>query len=157
MKVIVLMGSDTDWVQAKEACHTLQKFKVDFESHILSAHRSPSDVIDFVKKCENPCIFICAAGKAAHLAGLVASHTSFPVIGIPVSGSPLNGIDSLLSTIQMPTGVPVATVAIDGGSNAAILAIQILALTDKELWNRLRNYRDELLEAVRMKAQFFPN
>jgi len=154
MKIAVLMGSDSDWFCVKECCEILKKFDINFAAHVLSAHRSPIDLVNYVHRCEEMgCgVFICAAGKAAHLAGVVAAHTTQPVIGIPLSGS-LGGFDSLLSTVQMPQGVPVATVAVDGGANAAILAIQMLSLTNNDLRAKLKDYRNSLLQAVRAKDQ----
>lgn len=154
MQVAVLMGSDSDWKVVKECCEVLKKFKINFEAHVLSAHRSPIDLINYLKHCEDMgCqVFVCAAGKAAHLAGVVASHTVQPVIAIPLSSSML-GLDSLLSTVQMPPGVPVATVAIDGGLNGAILAIQMLALTSGKLTEQLKEQRHLLLKTVREKDQ----
>lgn len=154
MQVAVIMGSDSDWLFAKECCEILKKFGINFEAHVLSAHRSPVDLVNYLQHCEKMgcSVFICAAGKAAHLAGVVASHTLQPVIGVPLSGS-VNGLDSLLSTVQMPSGVPVATVAIDGGVNAAILAIQMLALSNSGLRSQLKDHRNVLREAVRAKDQ----
>jgi 5-(carboxyamino)imidazole ribonucleotide mutase len=154
MQVAVLIGSDSDWPIVKECCETLKKFNIHFEAHVLSAHRSPIDLVNYVNHCEEKgcAIYICAAGKAAHLAGVVAAHTTHPVIGIPLSSS-LNGWDSLFSTVQMPPGVPVATVAIDGGLNGAILAVEMLALTSAELRMQLKDHRNALLQAVRAKDQ----
>lgn len=152
MQVVVLMGSDSDWSIVKDCCDVLKDFKITFEAHILSAHRSPDDLVTYVHQCiETGCkIFICAAGKAAHLAGTVAAHTSQPVIGIPLSSS-MNGLDSLLSTVQMPSGVPVCTTTIDGATNAAILAIQILSLYDNALKTKLREYKIKQVESMREK------
>jgi len=155
MQVAILMGSESDFGIVKDCATELKKFGVTFEAHVLSAHRSPIDLVNYVMHCEEMgCnVFICAAGKAAHLAGVVASHTTQPVIGIPLSGAALNGLDSLLSTVQMPMGVPVATVAIDGGQNAAILAVQILSLTNSGLRSQLKEYKKSLLDIVRAKDQ----
>lgn len=150
MQVTVMMGSDSDLRIIKEVCGLLTKFGVDFEAHIMSAHRTPNDLLDYIKHCESKgCrVYICAAGKAAHLAGITASHTIRPVIGIPISTS-FMGLDSLLSTSQMPNGVPVATVGVDSGANAALLALQILALLDEKIQKKLVEYREELANAVR--------
>lgn len=148
-KVVVIMGSEKDWYTVKSAIKTLKEFKVPFGVHVLSAHRSPDDLLACMKKAnEEGCkVYICAAGKAAHLAGVVAAHTIKPVIGLPIGGS-LNGLDSLFSTVQMPSGIPVATVAVDGAVNAAILAVEILALSDESLENKLKAYREELRSEV---------
>jgi 5-(carboxyamino)imidazole ribonucleotide mutase len=124
----------------------LEKFGVEHEAHVLSAHRTPDKVAAFVKGARDAGfgVLIAAAGLAAHLAGAVAANTTLPVIGIPLAGGALNGVDSLYSTVQMPTGIPVATVAINGAANAGILAVEILALGDDELTKRLADYREEL-------------
>jgi 5-(carboxyamino)imidazole ribonucleotide mutase len=155
MQVTVLMGSDSDWLIAKDACETLKKFGVAFEAHALSAHRSPIDLLNYVKHCEEMgCkVFICIAGRAAHLGGTVAAHTSQPVIGVPVGSNVLFGLDSVLSTVQMPPGVPVATVAIDGGQNAAILAVQMLAISDEGLRAKIKEHKTNLVQGVRKKDQ----
>jgi len=153
--VALVMGSDSDLKTVKEACAVLQSFGVPFEAHVLSAHKSPEDLLAFVRKAEQAGvrIFIAAAGGAAHLAGVVAAHTSRPVIGIPIQTSSLGGLDSLLSTVQMPGGVPVATMAIGpgGARNAGLLAIQILALADPSLAAKLQEYRTTQIEQVRQK------
>ncbi len=155
MQVAVLMGSDSDFPIAKEVCDILVRFGVNFDAHILSAHRTPHDLEDYIKHCESKgCrVYICAAGKAAHLAGVVASHTLKPVIGIPL-GTSLMGLDSLFSTIQMPKGVPVMTMGIDSGTNAAISAIQILALVDEKYFVQLKEYRAEIADGVRKHDRF---
>jgi 5-(carboxyamino)imidazole ribonucleotide mutase len=124
----------------------LEKFGVEHEAHVLSAHRTPDKVAAFVKGARDAGfgVLIAAAGLAAHLAGAVAANTTLPVIGIPLAGGALNGVDSLYSTVQMPTGIPVATVAINGAANAGILAVEILALGDEELTKKLAEYREEL-------------
>jgi 5-(carboxyamino)imidazole ribonucleotide mutase len=150
MLVTVLSGSNADFATVKEICEIFKRFGVEFDAHILSAHRSPVDLLEYVKHCEvKGCrVYVCAAGKAAHLAGVVASHTLKPVIGVPLSTS-LMGLDSLLSTSQMPKGVPVATVGVDAGENAALLALQILALDNKEILVKLQEYRTDLANLVR--------
>ena len=139
------MGSKTDWSKVRAATNVLEEFGVSFEVKVTSAHRTPKQTAEYVATVEkNGCkVFICAAGLAAHLAGAVAAHTTKPVIGIPVDGGPLNGFDALLSTVQMPGGVPVATVAIGsaGAKNAGYLAVQILALSDEKLASKLQDER----------------
>ncbi|HUQ40392.1 MAG TPA: 5-(carboxyamino)imidazole ribonucleotide mutase [Acidimicrobiales bacterium] len=143
MKVAILMGSKNDEPKLAKAGETLTRFGVEFEQHVLSAHRNPTEVVAFVEAARDNGIgaFICAAGMAAHLAGVVAAHTTLPVIGVPVSGGAINGVDALYSTVQMPPGIPVATVAIDGSMNAALLAIEIFALTDDVLTKKLEEFK----------------
>jgi 5-(carboxyamino)imidazole ribonucleotide mutase len=144
-KVAVLMGSASDQPKLAPALETLQSFGVDASEHVMSAHRTPERVSAFAGNArdEGYGVLICAAGMAAHLAGAVAAKTTLPVIGVPVSGGAIGGIDALYSTVQMPRGIPVATVAIDGAVNAALLAVEILAVTDDELAKRLAEYRAE--------------
>jgi len=153
--VSVIMGSDSDLDVMKETMHLLRKFDVPFEPKILSAHRSPKMTSDFANTAEKRGIkvIIAGAGGAAHLAGVVASHTTLPVIGVPMDTKALKGIDSLLSTVQMPSGVPVATVAIGtaGAKNAAILAVEILATNDRVLRKKLKAFKRELAVVVRKK------
>ena len=134
-KVAVLMGSDSDWPVVRAACAQLDAFGIPYEAHIMSAHRSPAQVAEFASYARKSGfgVIICAAGMAAHLAGAVAANTTLPVIGIPMKGGALDGLDALLATVQMPSGVPVATVALNGAKNAAVLAAQILAVEDKNL------------------------
>ena len=143
-KVAIIMGSDSDLPVVSKAADTLKQFGVPFELHIFSAHRTPEQARDFsVNARENGfgCI-IAAAGMAAHLAGAIAANTTLPVIGIPMKSKYLDGIDALLSTVQMPSGIPVATVAIDGAVNAALLSIEILSVSDDELAAKLKAKRD---------------
>ncbi len=142
-KVAIIMGSDSDLPVVEKAIDTLKEFEVPFEVHIYSAHRTPVEAREFsLSARENGFgAIIAAAGKAAHLAGAIAANTTLPVIGIPVKSSTLDGLDALLSTVQMPSGIPVATVAIDGAANAALLAIQILSVSDDELAEKLNNQR----------------
>lgn len=149
-KVAILMGSDSDLPVVKGAIQTLKDFGLSVEVHVMSAHRTPKQACDFsTNAIENGFgVIICAAGKAAHLAGIIAAHTTLPVIGLPIKSSTLDGLDALLSTVQMPKGVPVATVAIDGAENAAILAIQILAVYDKELQNKLETMKSNMLNEI---------
>ena len=145
--VAILMGSDSDAEQLKSCGEVLREFKIPFVAKVLSAHRTPKETTVFTEsaKEEGIRVFICAAGGAAHLAGVVAAHTDLPVIGVPIETFSLKGIDSLLSTVQMPAGIPVATMAIgSGGSkNAAFLAVRILALGDPKLEKALAHYKDQ--------------
>ncbi len=138
-KIGIVMGSDSDLPVVEKAMVTLEKFGVPFEVHVYSAHRTPVEAKDFAKNARTNDFgaIIAAAGKAAHLAGAIAANTTLPVIGIPVKSSTLDGLDALLSTVQMPAGIPVATVAIDGAENAALLAIQILSASDETLGEKL--------------------
>ncbi len=149
-KVAVIMGSDSDLPKVKPAIDKLKDFGVPYEVHIYSAHRTPKQSQEFSESARKNGfgVIIAAAGKAAHLAGAIAANTTLPVIGIPIKASALEGIDALLSTVQMPAGIPVATVAIDGAANAAILAIQMLALSDDELAEKLDNMRVIMTEEV---------
>ena len=142
-KVAIIMGSDSDLPVVKKAVDVLREYEVSFEVHVLSAHRTPEQAKTFASlAAENGFgVMIAAAGKAAHLAGAIAANTVLPVIGIPIKASVLDGMDALLSTVQMPAGIPVATVAIDGAANAALLAIQILAVNDAELTSKLLSAR----------------
>lgn len=142
-KVAVIMGSDSDLPVLKDTFAVLKDFGVQYEAHIMSAHRTPDRAGEFSKNAKDNGfgVVIAAAGKAAHLAGVLAAHTTLPVIGIPIKSSTLDGLDSLLSTVQMPKGIPVATVAIDGAGNAALLAIQMLALSDENLSEKLTLYK----------------
>lgn len=152
-KIAIIMGSDSDLPVVSKAMDTLKEFGVPFEVHVFSAHRTPVEAREFsLSARENGFgAIIAAAGKAAHLAGAIAANTTLPVIGIPVKSSTLDGLDALLSTVQMPGGIPVATVAIDGAQNAALLAIQILAVEDKALADKLDTVRAENAKAVLLK------
>ncbi len=143
-KIGIIMGSDSDLPIVEKAIHTLQEFSVPYEVHIFSAHRTPEEARQFAlnARANGFGAIIAAAGKAAHLAGAIAAATTIPVIGIPVKSSNLDGIDALLSTVQMPSGIPVATVAIDGSVNAALLSIQMLAIEDTTLAEKLQAKRD---------------
>ena len=149
-KIGIIMGSDSDLPVLKPAFEQLRKLEIPFEAHVYSAHRTPAEAANFAKNArENGFgVLICAAGKAAHLAGAFAAQTTLPVIGIPVKSSTLDGLDALLSTVQMPSGMPVATVAIDGSANAALLAAQILAVEDAELAEKLNDMRRAQHDAV---------
>jgi 5-(carboxyamino)imidazole ribonucleotide mutase len=145
MKVAVLMGSPNDKAKMAPAVETLGSFGVEVTEHVMSAHRTPAKVTAFAARArdEGYAAIICGAGMAAHLAGAVASQTTLPVIGVPLSGGAMGGVDALYSTVQMPRGMPVATVAVDGAANAGILAVEILAVTDDGLAKRLADFRSE--------------
>ncbi|MEE0930015.1 MAG: 5-(carboxyamino)imidazole ribonucleotide mutase [Acutalibacteraceae bacterium] len=149
-KVAVIMGSDSDFPVVSGAIKTLKEYGVPVEVHIMSAHRTPAQAVEFSSnaKANGFGVIIAAAGKAAHLAGVLAAHTTIPVIGIPVKSSTLDGLDALLATVQMPKGIPVATVAIDGADNAALLAIQMLALSDDSLSEKLDSLKAEMEAGV---------
>lgn len=149
-KVAVIMGSTSDLSTVEKAVKTLEEFDVPHETHVFSAHRTPEAAKDFAVNARKNGYgaIICAAGKAAHLAGAFAANTTLPVIGIPIKSSTLDGLDALLSTVQMPSGLPVATVAIDGAANAALLAIQILAVTDETLACKLEEQRKANTEKI---------
>lgn len=149
-KVAIIMGSDSDIPAVAPAKKRLEDLGVPVEAHIFSAHRTPEAAAEFSENARKNGFgaIIAAAGKAAHLAGALAAHTTLPVIGIPIKSSTLDGLDALLSTVQMPSGVPVATVAIDGADNAAILAAQILAVEDAPLAEKLQELKDEMKRAA---------
>lgn len=146
MKVAVMMGSASDMPKMQPAADTLARFWIEADVRVLSAHRNPAQVVELVSSArENGYVaFICGAGWAAHLAGVVAAHTTLPVVGVPISSSALNGVDALYSTVQMPKGIPVATVAIDGSANAALLVVQMLAIHDEDLQKQLADHRIEI-------------
>ena len=146
MKVAVLMGSASDNDKMAPAADTLARFGIEADVRVLSAHRNPTQVVELVSTArENGYVaFICGAGMAAHLAGVVAAHTTLPVVGVPLSGGALNGVDALYSTVQMPKGIPVATVAVDGAMNAALLVVEMLAITDTDLQAKLADHRREI-------------
>jgi len=153
-KIGIIMGSDSDLPTVKKATDVLTQFGAPYEAHVYSAHRTPEKAAEFAKTArENGFgVIIAAAGMAAHLAGALAANTTLPVIGIPCGGGAfINGLDALLSTVQMPTGIPVATVAVGGGANAALLALQILAVEDKDLAAKLDGKRKKDAEAVLQK------
>ncbi len=159
-KVGIVMGSDSDMPILQKTMDTLAEFGVEYEAHIYSAHRTPVQSAEFSKTAREKGfgVIIAAAGMAAHLAGAIAANTTLPVIGIPCKGPVLDGMDALLSTVQMPTGIPVATVAINGGANAALLAIQILAVEDKALAEKLNAKRESDAKKVLAKdEQYFSN
>ena len=152
-KVAVIMGSDSDWSVVSKAVKTLKEYGVPFEAHVCSAHRTPTAAATFASTAkENGFgVIIAAAGMAAHLAGVLAAHTTLPVIGIPIGSAGLGGMDALPATVQMPSGIPVATVAINGAANAAFLAIQMLALSDDELAAKLEANKQKMVEGVAAK------
>lgn len=152
-KVAVIMGSDSDLNALKPCFEQLKALDIPFEAHIYSAHRTPDAAAAFAMNARQNGfgVLIAAAGKAAHLAGALAARTALPVIGIPIKSSTLDGLDALLSTVQMPSGMPVATVAIDGSKNAALLAAQILAVSDDALMQKLEEMRQEQTRAVLQK------
>ena len=149
-KVGIIMGSDSDLPVVEKAFSALEEFEVPYEVHVYSAHRTPVEAKEFSQnaRANGFGAIIAAAGKAAHLAGSVAANTTLPVIGIPVKSSTLDGLDALLSTVQMPGGIPVATVAIDGAQNAGLLAVQMLAIEDSELAKKLDTQRNKSEEKV---------
>ena len=152
-KVAVIMGSDSDWPTVKAACTQLKELDIPFEAHILSAHRAPAAAAEFAKaaRANGFGAIICAAGMAAHLAGAFAANTTLPVIGIPMKGGAMDGLDALLATVQMPSGIPVATVALNGAKNAAVLAAQILAVSDDVLAAKLDKAREAMAAQIAEK------
>jgi 5-(carboxyamino)imidazole ribonucleotide mutase len=148
-KVAILMGSPNDGEKMKPAADTLDRFGVEADVRVLSAHRTPAKVAELATTAREQgfAAFICGAGMAAHLAGAVAANTTLPVVGVPLSGGALNGVDALYATVQMPRGIPVATVAIDGAMNAALLVVQMLAITDEGLAAKLAEHRQEIAGA----------
>jgi len=152
VKVAILMGSSSDLPVMEEASAMLRRFGVDFEMHIMSAHRTPDEVASFARSAREKgfSVIIAGAGMSAHLAGVVAAHTTLPVIGVPLSSSPLNGMDALLAMVQMPPGVPVATVSLGkaGAQNAALLAVEVLAIADEALRRKLGAHREDMKRKV---------
>ena len=149
-EVAIIMGSISDWDVMQEACKVLEQFNISYEKHIVSAHRTPDRMFDYAStaRARGIKVIIAGAGGAAHLPGMTAAKTTLPVIGVPVRSSHLQGLDSLLSIVQMPGGIPVATVAINQAKNAALLALQILGITNENIANQLDNYRKEMIEEV---------
>lgn len=152
-KAAVIMGSDSDWQVMQETVKTLKTFGIQVEARVISAHRTPQEAGEFAHGAfENGFgVIVAAAGMAAHLAGAIAGHTVLPVIGVPLTSGSLGGMDALLSTVQMPPGVPVATVAVNGATNAAILAVQILAAGEPALWDKLCKYKHTMSQKTRDK------
>ncbi|MDO5554684.1 MAG: 5-(carboxyamino)imidazole ribonucleotide mutase [Planctomycetia bacterium] len=155
VQVGLVMGSDSDWEKINAACTALDEFGISHEVHVMSAHRTPEVVADYAKSARERGlkVIIAAAGGAAHLAGVIASHTTLPVIGIPVKTEMMGGLDSLLSTVQMPGDIPVATVGVGSGGarNAGLLATQILALSNASLAKKLELYKEKLVEKIQTK------
>ena len=153
--VAVLMGSDSDWPVVKAACAELKRLGIPFEAHILSAHRTPAEAAEFSKTARDRGfgVILCAAGMAAHLAGAVAANTTLPVVGIPMKGGAADGLDALLATVQMPSGIPVATVALNGAKNAAVLAAQMLALSDERIAGLLKQARSAMKREIEAKNE----
>ncbi len=153
--ILILMGSDSDLPVMSEAAQVLEEYGVGYKMTVASAHRAPNRLIDLTKESSKKGIkiIIAGAGGAAHIAGAVAAFTSLPVIGVPIKAKSLEGLDSLLSMVQMPPGVPVATVAINGARNAGLLAVQILALSDKRLHRKLDLYKESLKDGVAQKGE----
>ena len=165
-QVGIVMGSDSDWDTMEAATERLQTFEIDYEVQVMSAHRTPKAVMQYASSARRRGlgVIIAGAGGAAHLAGVIAAHTTLPVIGVPVATSSLNGLDALLATVQMPPGVPVATVAIGrgGAENAAILAVQMLSLKSRALRQRLERFKAEMVHSVegknlRLQRKLFPD
>jgi 5-(carboxyamino)imidazole ribonucleotide mutase len=154
-KVGVIMGSDSDWPTMKAACDILDEFKIPYEKKVVSAHRTPDDMADYGKSARERGIqiIIAGAGGAAHLPGMTAAHTTLPVIGVPVKTSTLSGLDSLYSIVQMPPGVPVATVAIGKAGNAALLAIRMLSMDDDTIAEKLDDYHEQMARESRDKTK----
>ena len=152
-QVAIVMGSNSDLPVVQGAIDQLKSFGVDFEAHVISAHRTPQRAEEFAKSAkENGVkVIIAAAGKAAHLGGVIAAYTTFPVIALPIKSSFMDGLDSLLSMVQMPTGIPVATVGVNGADNAGILAVQMLAVSDSALAEKLDKFKADMAKAVEEK------
>ncbi len=153
--VAIIMGSASDLPVVRKAAEKLEALDIPFEMRVMSAHRTPAEVTEFAAGARDRGfgVIIAAAGKAAHLAGFIAANTTLPVIGVPLKSDALDGMDALLATVQMPSGVPVATVAIDGAANAALLAAEMLALSDAELTEKLNAMRREMADSVRKKDE----
>lgn len=154
-KVAIIMGSDSDFPIVSKAIKQLKDYEVPFEVHVMSAHRTPDEASEFAKNAikNGFGVIIAAAGMAAHLGGVLAANTTLPVIGIPCKGPCFDGMDALLATVMMPTGIPVATVAVDGAANAAILAIEMLALSDDSLAEKLEKMKADMEEGVAKKDE----
>ncbi len=154
-KVAIIMGSDSDWKVMKRAKEMLEKFDVRAYAQVVSAHRTPEDLQKFAQESEanGTQVIIAGAGGAAHLPGMIASFTTLPVIGVPINATALNGLDSLLSIVQMPEGIPVATVAIENSGNAALLALRMIAIHSPVLTEKLKAYRKDLASASRKKTK----
>lgn len=158
-KVAIIMGSDSDWAVVKAAAVQLKKWEIPFEAHIMSAHRTPAKTEEFAKNADKNGfgVIIAAAGMAAHLAGVIAANTVLPVIAVPMKGGAGDGLDALLSSVMMPSGIPVATVALGGAKNAAILAAEMLALSDDALFSKLKAARAEMEKEIAAKDEKLQN
>ena len=156
MNVAIIMGSDSDWPIMKPAVDLLRTFGIELDITVASAHRTPKRVQEFVETSQKSGakVFIAAAGCAAHLAGVIASYTTRPVIGVPISAEPFKGFDALLATVQMPSGVPVATMAVNGAKNAALFAAEILAISDDSIQQKLTDYRVKMEAEIEKKASY---
>lgn len=154
-KVAVIMGSDSDFPVVKKAVNKLKDFGVPYEVHVMSAHRTPDEACNFAKNARKNGfgVIIAAAGMAAHLAGVLAANTTLPVIGIPIKSAAFDGMDALLATVMMPTGIPVATVAVDGAGNAGVLAVEVLALSDDALAEKLEDMKAKMAQEVAKKDE----
>lgn len=152
--IALIMGSDSDWPVMKDAYLFLKKFEIEVVCKVVSAHRTPMDLEIFARECETKNIksIIAGAGGAAHLPGMMAAYTPIPVIGVPINTTALNGLDSLLSIVQMPKGIPVATVAINNSTNAAILALSMISSFDQVMFNKLKKYKEEMAQISRDKT-----
>ena len=152
-KVAIIMGSNSDLPVVKGAIEVLKNFGVDYEARVISAHRTPYAAEEFAKNAKQNgiSVIIAAAGKAAHLGGVIAAYTTVPVIALPIKSSFMDGLDSLLSMVQMPSGIPVATVGVNGADNAGILAVQMLAISDESLANKLEAFKKDMADAVAKK------
>ena len=150
MKAAIVMGSDSDFPVMKSAVDMLKEFGVEVEVTVASAHRTPDKVREFVQKSDAD-VFIAVAGMAAHLAGVIASYTVAPVIGVPINSEPFKGLDALLSTVQMPPGIPVATMAVNGSKNAALFAIELFAISNQSLKRKLLDYREKMASEIEKK------
>lgn len=159
MKIAFVMGSDSDLPIVEKGIEVVQSFGVPVEVRVISAHRTPVEAESFARNAESNDIgvIVAAAGKAAHLGGVLAAYTTLPVVALPIKSSTLDGLDALLSMVQMPPGIPVATVAIDGALNAGLLALQILAVSDQELKEKLKAYKEEMAVKVREKDEIIRN
>lgn len=155
MKIAIVMGSDSDWKVMKSAFEICTQFDEVPHKQVVSAHRTPEDLAEFIKwsKANGIKVIIAGAGGAAHLPGMLASYTTLPVIGVPINTTALNGMDSLLSIVQMPKGIPVATVAIDNATNAALLALRMIGMNDQNMTNKLEAYREKMARESREKSQ----
>ncbi|MFT7688343.1 MAG: 5-(carboxyamino)imidazole ribonucleotide mutase [Candidatus Azotimanducaceae bacterium] len=154
MKVAIVMGSDSDWPVMQAAADVLEKFGVAYDAKVVSAHRTPEDMVQFSKSSVESgyCVIIAGAGGAAHLPGMIASCTTLPVIGVPVKSSNLDGMDSLLSIVQMPRGIPVATVGINNATNAALLALRMMSISDSSIQDKLTAYAEQIADESRAKT-----